>query len=60
MPIDYPTLSALASELSSILAGGRINKIYMPRDEAVELVIRAGGENYNLLISAETAFPASY
>lgn len=57
MPNDYITVKALAAELSDLLAGGKINKIYMPEKDEVTLAIRAKGENRLLCISTNPQNP---
>lgn len=57
MPNDYITIKALTSELSDILTGGRINKIYMPEKDEISLSLRAGGENRLLVISTSPQNP---
>ncbi|MFI3229864.1 MAG: NFACT family protein, partial [Bacillota bacterium] len=57
MPNDYITLKAITTELNTTLADGRINKINMPNNEEVIMVIRAGGANHALFISAASTMP---
>lgn len=57
MPNDYITLKALTEELSDMLVGARINKIYMPEKDEVTFGIHAGGENKTLVISASPQNP---
>ena len=57
MPNDYITLKALSEELSDMLIGARINKIYMPEKDEVTFGIHADGENKTLVISASPQNP---
>lgn len=54
MPLDAITLSALCSELSEKLTGGRIDKVQQPERDMLILSLRSQGENLRLLISAGT------
>lgn len=42
----------MTEELNSALKGGRINKIQQPFKNEIVLIIRAGGKNHKLLLSA--------
>ncbi len=55
MALDACTLSALATELSKTLQGGRIDKIYQMSKSQVLLTVRSLGENYRLLLSCDAA-----
>ena len=57
MPNDFVTIKALAGELSDMLSGGKINKIYMPEKDEVTISVRARGENYLLCISTNPQNP---
>lgn len=59
MPADAINYSFLAKELNSTLNGGRIDKIVMSDKSSLMIVIRAGGKNHNLLITA-AASPRCY
>ncbi|MDR1669315.1 MAG: NFACT family protein [Oscillospiraceae bacterium] len=52
MPVDAFAVSALAAELSVLLAGGRIDKIQMPSRFEVHLSGRGERGGYRLLLSA--------
>lgn len=52
MPADALNYSVVASELNSLLYGGRIDKITMPEKDEIVLYIRSNNKNYQLLISA--------
>lgn len=52
MPMDGLTAGFAARELNEILRGGRIDRITQPERDTVVLVIRAGGVNHRLLLSA--------
>lgn len=57
MAMDSITVRALTVELNALLSGGRIDKIYQPERGEVVLGVRAGGENYKLLLCANPSFP---
>lgn len=57
MAMDSITVRALAVELDSLLAGGRIDKIYQPERGEVIIGVRAGGHNHKLLLCANPSFP---
>lgn len=56
MALDGIVTHAIAAELSRCI-GGRINKIYQPTEHDLVLQIRAQGENYKLLLSANPTYP---
>ena len=57
MPFDAATVKCITGELSALLSGGRIDKIYMPNPYDVILYIRSLGKNCKLLISANPSLP---
>lgn len=57
MPSDLFTLKPLAAELNDALKGGKIDKITQPEKDEIRLHIRAFGNNYTLLISANPEAP---
>ncbi|CAH1850119.1 NFACT RNA binding domain-containing protein [Convivina intestini] len=56
MPLDGLFTHALVHELQPTLVGGRITKVHQPYPNEIILVIRQGGKNYPLLLSAHPAF----
>lgn len=52
MAYDSVTTAAVAAELHARLSHGRVDKIIQPSDHAVALLLRAGGANHWLLLSA--------
>jgi predicted ribosome quality control (RQC) complex YloA/Tae2 family protein len=56
MSFDGLFTKAMVSELNSSLKGGRINKIHQPYKNEVILIIRAGGVNHKLLLSAHPSY----
>lgn len=56
MALDGIVTHAIAAELSRC-TGGRINKIYQPTEHDLVLQIRAQGENFKLLLSANPTYP---
>lgn len=59
MPADAVNYGKLAIELNETLSGGRIDKIIMRDKSTLMLLIRAGGQNRNLVITA-AASPRCY
>ena len=57
MSLDGITTHFLSQELSDILQGGRIDKVYQPKRYEILLHIRSGSENYRLLLSANPSGP---
>ena len=57
MPNDLVTLKALACEMKDTLTYGRIDKIGMPSDAEVLLIVRSGGGNHALYLSARADTP---
>jgi predicted ribosome quality control (RQC) complex YloA/Tae2 family protein len=56
MSFDGLFTNAMVSELNSSLKGGRINKVHQPYKNEVILIIRAGGVNHKLLLSAHPSY----
>ena len=54
MPLDAICISALAAELQTRIAGGRIDRIQQPERGMLLFSLRANGENLRLLIAAGT------
>lgn len=52
MPMDGLTVGFAVRELSQLLCGGRIDRVYQPEKNTVILQIRAGGRNVRLLLCA--------
>ena len=57
MALDGITLAAIKDEFENKLIGGRIDKIYQPKDNLLTINIRQPGENIKLLISANSQNP---
>ncbi len=57
MPLDGIFLKALTEELHKTLASGRVDKIYQPDKEEIVLSIRAGGNGYKLMLTANPSAP---
>ncbi len=57
MPADVITLNAVARELNKTLSGGRIDKICQPEEDEITLLIRSGGANHTLVVSANPSHP---
>lgn len=57
MPFDGILTHFMAKELTEMLGGGRIGKIYQVGKDTVTMQIRANGENHRLLVSSNAASP---
>lgn len=57
MPSDVITLNALASELSTLLSGGKIEKIYQPENDEIIFFVKNNGKVHQLVISANPTQP---
>ncbi|MDQ0155958.1 Rqc2 family fibronectin-binding protein [Robertmurraya andreesenii] len=56
MSFDGLFTRAITQEFSSLLRGGRINKIHQPYKNEIVLVIRANGKNHKLLLSVHPSY----
>lgn len=56
MSFDGVFTRAITHEFSSLLKGGRINKIHQPFKNEIVLIIRANGKNHKLLISVHPSY----
>ncbi|MCM3672918.1 NFACT family protein [Peribacillus simplex] len=56
MSFDGLFTKAMTEEIASLLNGGRINKVHQPYKNEVILVVRAGGKNHKLLLSAHPSY----
>jgi len=57
MPFDAIAVSAVVSELSEKIVGGRIEKIHQPEKDEIRFIIKAEKKQYTLLISADSSNP---
>jgi len=57
MPFDAIAVSAVVSELSEKIVGGRIEKIHQPEKDEIRLFIKADKKQYILLLSADSSNP---
>jgi predicted ribosome quality control (RQC) complex YloA/Tae2 family protein len=57
LPFDGIVTKCVVDELSHLLTGGRIEKIYQPEADEIILNIRAGSHNVKLLLSASANYP---
>ena len=55
MAFDGVVLHAVIDELSGLLTGGRVEKIFQPEPGELVLLIHASSEHYRLLLSADPA-----
>ncbi len=57
MALDGITISSITAELHQKLIGGRIDKIYQPLSDEIIFTVRSTGENYKILVSANSSHP---
>ncbi len=57
MALDGIAIAGIVSELRKNLLNGRVDKIYQPEREEVIILIRSGGSNHKLLMSANSSHP---
>ncbi|MDP4180193.1 MAG: NFACT RNA binding domain-containing protein [Bacillota bacterium] len=57
MPFDGVVVKCVVNELSDILTGSRVEKIFQPESDEIIINIRAKGQNYKLLLSASANYP---
>lgn len=57
MAYDGLFFRGLASELATLLIGGKIDKVHQPEKDELSLGVRAGSQNYKLKISADASLP---
>ncbi len=56
MSFDGIFTHLMTKELNATLSGGRISKIHQPYENELMLVIRSGGKNHTLLLSAHPTY----
>lgn len=56
MSFDGLFTRAITNEFSTLLKGGRINKIHQPYKNEIILAVRANGVNHKLLLSAHPSY----
>ncbi len=57
MALDGITVASIVSELNQKLIGGRIDKIYQPLTDEIIFTVRSIGQNYKVLVSANSSHP---
>jgi predicted ribosome quality control (RQC) complex YloA/Tae2 family protein len=57
LPFDGVVVKCIVNELSDMLLGGRIEKIFQPESDEIILNVRAKGQNLKLLLSANPSYP---
>jgi predicted ribosome quality control (RQC) complex YloA/Tae2 family protein len=57
LPFDGIVVKCIVNELSEVLTGGRIEKIFQPESDEIIINIRAKGRNLKLLLSANPSYP---
>lgn len=60
MPLDGLTLGFIARELNAVLAGARIERVNQPEKDMLLLLLRNGGKNYKLILSASPSFARAH
>lgn len=56
MPFDGVVTKCVADELSEILTGGRVEKIFQPEADEINIIIRSRNQNLRLLLSASANY----
>lgn len=57
MPFDGIAAKCVVDELTKVLAGGRIEKVFQPEADEIIINVRAWNANYKLLLSASANYP---
>jgi len=57
LPFDGIVAKCVVKELSGLLEGGRIEKIFQPEPDEININIRSKNSNYRLLLSANPTYP---
>ena len=57
MPFDGTVTLCVASDLNTALGGGRIERIFQPEKDELNIIVRNSGVNYRLLMSANSSHP---
>lgn len=57
MPFDGIVTKCVVNDLSSLLIGGRVEKIFQPEADEIFINIRSKGQNYKLVMSASASYP---
>ncbi len=57
MPFDGIVTKCIVNELNSLLAGGRVDKVFQPEADEIVLLIRSKSRNYRLVASANANYP---
>ncbi|MHB8066051.1 MAG: Rqc2 family fibronectin-binding protein, partial [Ruminiclostridium sp.] len=57
MPFDGIVTKCIVNELNLLLSGGRVEKVYQPEADEIVLLVRAKGQNYRLVASANANYP---
>lgn len=57
MPFDGIVTKCVVDELSELIQGGRIEKIFQPENDEIIINLRSKGKNLRLLLSASANYP---
>ncbi|NTV91377.1 MAG: fibronectin/fibrinogen-binding protein [Clostridiales bacterium] len=57
MPFDGIVAKCVVTELTELLAGGRVEKIFQPEADEININIRSKNNNYRLILSANANYP---
>lgn len=57
MALDGVTISHILHELTTKILGGRVDKVYQPEKDEIIVAIRSLGNNYKLLLTANSSNP---
>ncbi len=57
MPFDGIVAKCVVNELTELLSGGRVEKIFQPEADEININIRSRNSNYKLILSANANYP---
>ncbi len=57
MPFDGIVTKCIVDELNTLLAGGRVEKVFQPEADEIVLLVRSKSQNYRLVASANANYP---
>lgn len=57
MALDGIVISNIIYEIKKLMLGGRIDKIYQPEPDEINMFVRGGGDNYRILLSSHSNHP---
>ena len=60
MSFDGLVVSAIVQELNTLIPTGKIEKIYQPELDEINILFRSLGKNYRLLLSSHSNYPRAH